>query len=53
MMRLMLPDGFVASFPAEIGEKLQDGWLVRFLVPHDAFSRMSSYAETRVDRRVV
>ena len=53
MMRVMLPDGFVASFPAEIGEKLHDGWLIRFLVPHDAFSRMSTYAETRLERRVV
>ena len=52
MMRVMLPDGFVASFPAEIGENLQDGWLIRFLVPHDAFSRMSTYAETRQERVV-
>lgn len=53
MMRLMLPDGFVTSFPAEIGETLQGGWLIRFLVPHDAFSRMTAYAETRVEQRVV
>ena len=53
MMRIMLPNGYVASFPAEIGEKLKDGWLVRFLVPHDAFSRMRTYAEDRRKRRVV
>ena len=52
MMRVMLPDGFVATFPAEIGETLQDGWLIRFLVPHDAFGRMSEYAETRRDQVV-
>jgi len=53
MMRVMLPDGFVSSFPAEIGEKLSDGWLIRFLVPHDAFGRMGAYAENREERRVV
>ena len=47
MMRVMLPNGYVASFPAEIGEKLKDGWLIRFLVPHDAFARMRTYAEER------
>ena len=52
MMRVMLPDGFVTTFPAEIGETLQDGWLIRFLVPHDAFGRMSEYAETRRDQVV-
>ena len=53
MMRIMLPNGYVASFPAEIGEQLKEGWLVRFLVPHDAFSRMRTYAEDRRKRRVV
>jgi hypothetical protein len=53
MMRIMMPNGYVASFPAEIGEKLKDGWLVRFLVPHDAFARMRTYAEVRRKRRVV
>ena len=53
MMRMMLPDGFVASFPAEIGENLKEGWLIRFLVPHDAFSRMREYAEDRRQRQVV
>ena len=47
MMRIIMPDGFVASFPAEIGEQLNDGWLIRFLVPHNAFLRMRSYAEIR------
>ena len=47
MMRIMMPDGFVTTFPAEIGEKIQGGWLVRFLVPHDAFSRMRTFAERR------
>ena len=47
MMRIMMPDGFVATFPAEIGETLNNGWLVRFLVPHDAFARMRAYAEQR------
>ena len=47
MMRIMMPDGFVTTFPAEIGEHIQGGWLVRFLVPHDAFSRMRTYAERR------
>jgi len=45
MMRILMPDGFVTTFPAEIGETLNNGWLVRFLVPHDAYARMSSYAE--------
>lgn len=45
MMRILMPDGFVTTFPAEIGEKLNNGWLVRFLVPHEAFNRMHSYAE--------
>jgi hypothetical protein len=53
MMRIMMPDGYVASFPAEIGEHLKEGWLVRFLVPHDAFARMRTYAEERRKRRVV
>lgn len=52
MMRIRMPDGFVATFPAEIGESLKDGWLVRFLVPHEAFLRMSVYAEART-RKVV
>jgi hypothetical protein len=52
MMRIMMPDGYVTRFPAEIGETVQGGWLVRFLVPHDAFSRMRCYAEDR-KRRVV
>ena len=47
MMCIMMPDGFVATFPAEIGEGLRDGWLIRFLVPHNAFARMRAYAETR------
>ena len=53
MMRMILPDGFVASFPAEIGEQLKEGWLIRFLVPHSAFVRMRDYAETRQKRQVV
>ena len=52
MMCIMMPDGYVAKFPAEIGETLKDGWLVRFLVPHQAFGRMRGYAEDR-KRRVV
>lgn len=52
MMCIMMPDGYVAKFPAEIGETLKDGWLVRFLVPHTAFNRMRGYAEDR-KRRVV
>jgi hypothetical protein len=52
MMRIMMPDGFVSTFPAEIGESLKDGWLVRFLVPHEAFTRMRYYAESR-SRKVV
>lgn len=52
MMCIMMPDGYVAKFPAEIGETLNDGWLVRFLVPHSAFNRMRGYAEDR-KRRVV
>jgi hypothetical protein len=52
MMRIMMPDGFVSTFPAEIGEPLKNGWLVRFLVPHEAFSRMRNYAESR-SRKVV
>ena len=47
MMRIMMPNGFVTTFPAEIGEPIQGGWLVRFLVPHDAFSRMRTFAERR------
>jgi hypothetical protein len=47
MMRILMPDGFVTTFPAEIGETLNNGWLVRFLVPHEAFTRMRSYAEQR------
>jgi hypothetical protein len=47
MMRIMLPDGFVTTFPAEIGETLNNGWLVRFLVPHGAYTRMRAYAEQR------
>ena len=47
MMRIMMPDGFVTTLPAEIGEKIQGGWLVRFLLPHDAFSRMQTFAERR------
>jgi len=52
MMRIRMPDGFIATFPAEIGESLKDGWLVRFLVPHEAFLRMRMYAEART-RKVV
>jgi hypothetical protein len=36
MIRMMLPDGFVATFPAEVGEKTKSGWLMRFLVPTNA-----------------
>lgn len=52
MMRILMPDGFVTTFPAEIGETLNNGWLVRFLVPHDAYARMRTYAEQR-QRQVV
>jgi len=52
MMRLMTPDGFVTTFPAEIGEHLKDGWTIRFLIPHDVFDRMRRYAE-RKTRKVV
>ncbi len=45
MMCVKMPDGYVTKFPAEIGETLNNGWLVRFLVPHAAFSRMRNYAE--------
>ena len=52
MMRIMMPDGFVAKFPAEIGEKTCSGWLVRFLLPRDAFGRMQTFAERRSARVV-
>jgi len=52
MMRLVMPDGFVTTFPAEIGESLAEGWLVRFLVPREAFARMICYAEHRSARVV-
>ena len=52
MMRIMTPDGFVTTFPAEIGEKLCNGWTIRFLIPHDVFGRMRSYAERKA-RKVV
>ena len=45
MMCVKMPDGYVTKFPAEIGETLNNGWLVRFLVPHAAFGRMRNYAE--------
>lgn len=45
MMCVKMPDGYVTKFPAEIGETLNNGWLVRFLVPHAVFSRMRNYAE--------
>lgn len=52
MMCVMMPDGYVTKFPAEIGETLRDGWLVRFLVPHGAYNRMRDFAEDH-KRRVV
>ena len=52
MIRMMLPDGFVATFPAEVGEKTKTGWLMRFLVPTNAYGRMAQYSEQR-DRRVI
>ena len=47
MIRMMLPDGFVATFPAEVGEKTKTGWLMRFLVPTNAYGRMAEYSEQR------
>ncbi len=47
MLRIMMPDGFVATFPAEIGPQLKTGWLIRFLVPHAPFARMRAYSESR------
>lgn len=52
MMCVMMPDGYVTKFPAEIGETLRDGWLVRFLLPHGAYNRMRDFAEDH-KRRVV
>ena len=52
MMRIMMPDGFVTTFPAEIGEILKDGWTIRFLIPHDVYGRMQRYAEC-MTRKVV
>ena len=52
MMRIIMPDGFVTTFPAEIGETIKDGWTIRFLIPHDVYNRMRQYAERTV-RKVV
>jgi hypothetical protein len=52
MMRIIMPDGFVTTFPAEIGETIKDGWTIRFLIPHDVYNRMRLYAESAV-RKVV
>jgi len=45
MLRLVLPTGFVASFPAEVGEKTHEGWNARFFIPVPARRRMEAIAQ--------
>jgi hypothetical protein len=45
MLRLVLPDGFVATFPAEIAERNTVGWQARFLIPMAIRARMQQGAD--------
>jgi len=45
MLRLVLPDGFVATFPAEIAERNTVGWQARFLIPMGIRARMQRGAD--------
>ena len=50
MLRLVLPDGYVATFPAEIAAKNTVGWQARFLVPMAIRERMERTARTTARR---
>jgi len=45
MLRLVLPDGFVATFPAEISNQAASGWHARFLIPFGIRHRMQTSAQ--------
>ncbi len=45
MLRLVLPDGYVATFPAEIRDQTQAGWNAHFFIPLSLRRQMQAYAE--------
>ena len=50
MLRLILPDGYVATFPAEIAARNEVGWRARFLIPMTLRSHMERSARTTARR---
>ncbi len=46
MLRVVLPNGFVATFPAEVGEKTHKGWNARFMIPVAARRRLETFAQS-------
>jgi hypothetical protein len=53
MLRIVLPNGFVATFPAEVGETTHEGWNARFLIPFAARRRLEIYAQAAPKRSVI
>jgi len=50
MLRLVMPNGFVATFPAEIAAQSNMGWQARFLIPMALRDRMQRIAEVAARR---
>jgi hypothetical protein len=53
MLRIVLPNGFVATFPAEVGERTSEGWNAKFLIPIAARRRIEAFAQGTPQRRVL
>jgi len=50
MLCLITPEGFVSTFPAEIGGTVDKGWVARFLIPMGPRQRMLELAGQAKDR---
>jgi hypothetical protein len=45
MLRLILPDGTTATFPAEVSDQNSAGWKARFLLPMAIRAQMEAGAD--------
>ncbi len=50
MLCLITPEGFVTTFPAEVGATVDNGWMARFLIPMGPRQRMLEIAGQAKDR---
>jgi hypothetical protein len=53
MLRVVLPNGFAATFPAEVGEHTNEGWNAKFLIPMSARRRIEAFVQGAPRRSVL